>query len=97
MQLTRVIAYPDIAVADRRRADMDEVFHANLGDRTNLLLDVPDAKTADRVSARPFRAALCGMVIGLVSVVVLNALSSFLDTPPVQSTPRPMVMAFRAG
>ena len=97
MQLTRVVEYPKITVADRRLTDMDGVLHANLGDRTNLLLDIPDAKTADCASAWPFRAALCGMMIGLISVVVLNALSSFVETTPSNSTPRPMVMAFRAN
>lgn len=97
MQLTRVAAYPKFAVANRRLTDMDGTLHANLGDRTNLLLDIPDAKTADCASAWPFRAALCGMLIGLVSVVVLNALLAFVDTTPLNSTPRPMVMAFHAN
>ncbi len=95
MQLTRVIAYPGSVPVDRRRTDSGVVTNANWGDRTTLLLEVPDAKAADRASARPFRAALVGSLVGLVSVLIFNAAVSFLDAAPADLSPPSMVMASR--
>ncbi len=74
----------DLAVADRQlryRAANELRACSAWADRGSLLLNLPDTAAIDRHAARPFRAMLIGLIIGIGALIIVQAAMEWMHPP----------------
>ena len=84
----------DLAMADwqlRCRAAKELRPCSALADRGSLLLNLPDTAAIDRHAARPFRAMLIGLIIGIGALIIVQAAMEWMHPP------RPFTVVTLAG
>lgn len=84
----------DLAMADwqlRCHAAKELRPCSALADRGSLLLNLPDTAAIDRHAARPFRAMLIGLIIGIGVLIIVQAAMEWMHPP------RPFTVVTLAG